>query len=147
MGERKASLRERVRERAGGCCEYCQLPQEYDPLPFHVEHIVPRKHRGRTVSGNLALSCSGCNLCKASNIAGLDTDTEELTRLFHPRTDAWSDHFAWQGPLLIGKTPVGRVTVNVLGINHAERTRLREILIRLHAFPPERNVPKRSSGR
>jgi len=32
-----ARLRQRVRERAGGHCEYCGLPEEREPLPFHVE--------------------------------------------------------------------------------------------------------------
>ena len=141
MAKRKASrrqsLRERVRARARGYCEYCQLPQDYDPLPFHVEHVISKKHRGRTTIGNLALSCPGCNLCKSSNIAGRDEATGQLTRLFHPRLDPWSEHFRWRGAVLVGRTPIGRVTVELLGINQPERVRLREILIQLHAFPPE----------
>jgi hypothetical protein len=134
---RKPSLRERVVARAGGCCEYCQLPQEYDPLPFHVEHVISRKHRGPTVTGNLALSCPGCNLCKASNVAGLDPKTGKLSRLFHPRTDAWDEHFRWDGAMVVGITSVGRTTVDVLSINDAERIRLREHLIELAVFPPD----------
>jgi hypothetical protein len=39
-------LREFVRRRAGYACEYCRMPQEATPLiPFHVEHIVSRRHR------------------------------------------------------------------------------------------------------
>jgi hypothetical protein len=125
-----------VRARAGGRCEYCQLSQDNDPLPFHIEHIISKKHRGRTLSGNLALSCSACNLGKASNIAGLDRATGNLSRLFDPRSDVWSDHFAWKGPILLGRTPIGRTTVHVLNINHPERIRLRRLLIRLHVIPP-----------
>lgn len=34
------ALRQAVRERAGGRCEYCRLP-DWQPLlePFHLEHI------------------------------------------------------------------------------------------------------------
>jgi hypothetical protein len=83
----------------------------------------------------LALSCSGCNLCKASNIAGLDPQSGQLTRLYHPRIDVWDEHFEWHGAALTGKTPIGRVTVDVLGVNQPQRMQLRELLIRLHVFP------------
>ena len=138
MAKRRASLRERVWSRAESCCEYCRLPHSYDPLPFHVEHIISKKHRGRTAKGNLALSCPGCNLGKASNIAGRDPETGDLTRLFHPRTDHWSEHFVWDGPELVGMTAIGRTTIQVLNINDPERVRLRNLLIGLGVFPPER---------
>ena len=38
-------------------------------------------------------------------------------RLFHPRTDIWEEHFAWDGALLIGRISIGRVTVQVLAMN------------------------------
>jgi 5-methylcytosine-specific restriction endonuclease McrA len=50
-------LRELVWQRAGGRCEYCQLAQELDDLPFHIDHIISRKHHGPTVAENLALAC------------------------------------------------------------------------------------------
>src|SRR5262249_26704635 len=108
---------------------------------FHIEHVIPKKHRGRTVIGNLATSCAGCNLHKASNIAGLDHQTGELTRLFNPRVDVWTEHFYWDGPNLIGLTAIGRTTVEVLRINHPERVRLRRLLIGLGVFPPENDRP------
>jgi hypothetical protein len=52
-----AGLIQSVRERAGGRCEYCRLPQAGSNIPFEVDHIIARKHRGRTVAGNLALAC------------------------------------------------------------------------------------------
>ena len=124
-----------VRSRAGNRCEYCQLPQAYDPIPFHIEHVIAKKHRGRTLASNLALSCAGCNLSKSSNIAGIDERTGGLTRLFNPRIDVWAEHFTWHGAVLVGTTPIGRTTVMVLDINHPERVRLRRILIRLGVFP------------
>ena len=114
------------------------MPEEFDPIPFHLEHIISRKHRGQTLLANLALSCSWCNLYKSSNLAGLDPVTGQLTRLFHPRLDDWADHFEWRRAVLTGITDIGRVTVDVLVMNDPERTRLRTFLIRLGVFPPAR---------
>jgi hypothetical protein len=74
---------------------------------------------------NLALACIDCNLHKGSNVAGYDPETGQLSELFHPRLQRWADHFAWQGVLIVGITPVGRTTVEVLQMNAEERLRLR----------------------
>jgi hypothetical protein len=129
-------LREAVRERAGYRCEYCLMPEGYDVLPVEIDHIIARKHGGTTESGNLALSCYPCNAYKGPNIAGMDGETDEITRLFHPRRDIWQEHFEWSGGLLIGRTTVGRVTIRVLDINQEERVCLRQSLIREGVFPP-----------
>ena len=34
-----ASLDRRVRERAGGCCEYCRLAQVSQEATFHIDHL------------------------------------------------------------------------------------------------------------
>ena len=44
-------------------------------------------------------------------------ETGEIIRLFNPRTDKWSYHFQWPGPLLHGLTPLARATIETLGIN------------------------------
>ncbi len=131
------SLWEQVRQRAEGICEYCRLPQQYDPLPFQIDHIIARQHYGPTVSNNLALACLACNNHKGPNIAGVDREhgTEEVIRLFHPRKDVWSEHFEWNGPFLNGLTPLGRATVYVLAINLPHRVALRLSLIDEGVFP------------
>jgi len=53
----------------------------------------------------------------------------QIVPLFNPRTDAWSDHFRFDGPLLTGATPRGRATVNVLSINLPIRVAARQALI------------------
>jgi len=55
--------------------------------------------------------------------------------LFHPRTDRWSDHFEWNGPYLVGKTDVGRATIDVLAINLPYRVQLRAALMEEGAYP------------
>lgn len=80
-------LRQRVRCRANNHCEYCQMREDQEPLPFHIEHIIPRQHGGKDVSSNLALACHHCNLHKGTNLSGIDPQTRKMTRLFHPRLD------------------------------------------------------------
>jgi len=121
-----AKLRQLVRQRAKNTCEYCGLRQEREPLPFHVEHIIPRRHGGKDASENLALACLHCNLHKGANLSGLDPKTEKLTRLFHPRLDDWEDHFASRGGEIVGLSAIGRTTVNLLRMNKAGRLQLRE---------------------
>ena len=128
-------LDRRVRVRAGGKCEYCLLPQSAYPLTFQVDHIIAEQHRGRTLLSNLALACPRCNRSKGPNLSGLDARTRRITPLFHPRRDRWADHFRWRGPRLVGLTPTGRVTIQVLNINHPEDLKLRRLLIAEGAFP------------
>jgi hypothetical protein len=130
------SRRELVRIRAANCCEYCQMPQPLDVQPFQVDHIRAEKHGGRTTLANLALACLPCNTFKGPNIAGYDPLTNTLQRLFHPRRDKWVDHFRWDGPILAGKTPVGRTTIVVLAINASDRVEHRRLLLRAGVFPP-----------
>ena len=131
-----AALVRLVWQRADHCCEYCRMPQDYDDTPFEIDHIIARKHGGRSAAGNLALSCFYCNSFKDSDIAGLDPKTRKLTPLFNPRRHSWARHFRWDGAYLIGRTPVGRVTVAVLNINDPFRAELREGLIEEGVFPP-----------
>lgn len=131
------SIRDQVWRRASGICEYCRMPQIYDDLTFEVEHIIARKHGGLTVPENLALACFACNAYKGPNIAGLDPNTGAVVRLFHPRNDPWGEHFEWNRALLLGKTPIGRVTIEVLRINLRIRFLLRQTLIEEGVFPPE----------
>jgi hypothetical protein len=120
-----ARLRRLVRQRAGDVCEYCGLRQEQEPLPFHVEHIMPRQHGGADTPDNLALACHHCNLHKGPNLAGLDPESGQLIRLFHPRADRWEEHFARFGNEIVGLTPIGRATVEVLRMNEDGRAELR----------------------
>ena len=121
-----ATLRQLARQRAAGRCEYCGLRQEQEPLSFHVEHITPRQHRGKDTTENLALACHHCNLHKGTNLSGIDPQTGELTRLFHPRLDDWNEHFTQHGGEVTGKSAIGRTTVILLRMNEDGRRELRE---------------------
>lgn len=128
--------RDFVRGRAGGACEYCRLPEAFYRGVYSVEHMIARQHGGADRDDNLAYACERCNLHKGPNLAGLDPDTGRLTRLFHPRTDHWDDHFAWSGHVVVGLTPIGRTTVRVLAMNHPVTLAVRAALLAEGVFPP-----------
>ncbi|MBO0699512.1 MAG: HNH endonuclease [Zavarzinella sp.] len=134
----KRSVRTSVRRRAGHRCEYCRLHETDQPLlSFHVEHIIAKKHHGSDDPANLAWACLECNLGKSSNLSGRDPATGRVVRLFNPRRQRWGRHFEWDGARLVGRTPSGRATVDVLNINASHRVDLRRLLILGGVFPPE----------
>ncbi|MBV9125745.1 MAG: HNH endonuclease [Planctomycetes bacterium] len=63
-------------ERAQRCCEYCQVLQAYDRLPFEIDHVIAKKHRGKTQANNLRLACEegemGMNFVALMEYAGPD---------------------------------------------------------------------------
>jgi hypothetical protein len=125
----RTSLQSKVRQRAGGSCEYCRFPEAVSELRHVLDHIVARQHGGRAILENLALACGRCNRHKGPNISGIDPDSGRAVRLFNPRADKWIEHFKWHGERLIGLTDVGRATVQVLAINHPYRLAARRVLI------------------
>ena len=121
--------------RAEGLCEYCRLPGAESVLPHEIDHIRARKHRGPTTLQNTAWACARCNGAKGSDASWYDPETDELVRLFNPRTDKWKAHFFWDGPVLRGKTPIGRATVVLLRINDPARIEHRHLLMNAGLYP------------
>lgn len=120
------ALRSAVRERAEQRCEYCQRSQTESPLvALQIEHVLPKKHGGDDGFDNLALACAECNLHKGSDLTGIDPQSNAITPLFNPRVQRWADHFAWDGPRIVGLTAVGRTTIRVLQLNTPSRLKIR----------------------
>jgi hypothetical protein len=134
MARPDRTLAAEVVQRAEERCEYCHFPATASELPFHIDHIIAEKHDGPTTSANLAWACFSCNMRKGPNVAGFDPVTGDLSRLFHPRSDIWSEHFMWEGALLRGKTAIGRTTIGVLGINDPDSVAVRQSLRREGIF-------------
>ncbi len=126
------ALRQYVRERALHRCEYCRLRQcDETATPFHVEHVIAKQHNGEDFAENLALACCWCNALKGPNLASIDPDTGTLTRLFHPRTDRWEEHFVREGPLILGISDIGRTTGWLLQFNSQTNVDQRTLLLML----------------
>jgi hypothetical protein len=46
-----------VRQRAFVRCEYCHLPQAGSRVPFEIDHVIARNHRGRAAAGDPSADC------------------------------------------------------------------------------------------
>jgi hypothetical protein len=112
------------------------MPQRFDDLPFEIDHIIAKKHGGKTTLRNLCLSCCYCNRFKGTDFTGIDPKTKQPARLFHPRRQTWQRHFRWHGSRLIGRTSTGRATIAVLQINESFAVQQRQKLIEEGVFPP-----------
>ena len=123
-------LRKQVRERARFRCEYCRLPESAMlGLAFQVEHVRARQHRGADDECNLGLACPDCNQFKGPNQSAYDPESNTLVRLFNPRQDAWDEHFLLVQAEIVGRSPIGRATVELLQMNNADRVELRTIAL------------------
>lgn len=130
-----AALRREVRKRAERRCEYCFMPDSEPLFPHEPDHIIATKHRGTTTKNNLAYACFDCNRAKGSDLASLDPETGALTALYNPRTQQWTDHFQFNGPVIEPLTPEGRVTGALLKLNLAVRVTIRDNLMREGRYP------------
>jgi HNH endonuclease len=131
-----AALRRLVRERASGACEYCLAPEAMALVSHEVDHVVAQKHGGATDADNLALSCTLCNKHKGSDLASIDPETGDLTPLFHPRLQRWSEQFQLVDVMIVPRTPAGRATVRLLQLNHPDRLTVRALLIAAELIQP-----------
>jgi hypothetical protein len=105
------------------------MPAAAYVTPFQIDHVIAVQHGGESELGNLALACYHCNLHKGPNIASIDPESGGLVALFHPRKDAWADHFEWDGPRVVGRSPAGRATVRVLAMNEPDAVAVRDALL------------------
>lgn len=132
------TIRDKVKKKAKGACEYCKAIRVYSSSPFAIEHIIPIAKNGSNLFENLAYSCNNCNLSKNTATAGFDLITEKEISLFNPRTQNWKNHFKWSADFLKmqGLTPIGRVTIAKLKTNRIENINLRTVLIGI-VHPPD----------
>jgi HNH endonuclease len=128
-----------VVQRARACCEYCGAQERFSPDPFSVEHIAPLARGGTHDLDNLAYACQGCNGRKYTSTEAIDPATGEWVALYHPRLHTWTDHFVWNAEytLVLGKTPIGRATIEKLQLNRTGLANLRAVLAAQKLHPLE----------
>jgi len=132
--------RRRIAEEAQYRCGYCQTQEVVSGIPLTIEHITPKAKGGSDDNENVWLSCRLCNEKKGILLEALDPNTGETVPLFNPRTQMWSDHFAWSedGSRILPKTAIGRATVDVLSLNDELRVHARAIWVKAGYHPPGR---------
>ena len=132
-------LRARIRAQAGARCGYCLSAQRYVFAPLEIDHIVPIAHGGTDAEENLWLACRMCNGFKSDRMHGRDPLTGQEMRLFDPRRQRWTEHFAWSadGTRIAGQTPCGRATTAVLRLNNVIAVMVRREWVAAGWHPPE----------
>ena len=120
-------------------CAYCQSPEKLLGIPLEADHIIPETAGGETSLENLCLCCRSCNGYKGTKTSATDPQTGRCIRLFHPKRQNWSTHFAWsqEGIRIVGLTPTGRATVEALNMNHHLIVNLRQLWCLLRQYPPQ----------
>lgn len=133
------SIQRKVITLSNNYCEYCLYPAAFSPNSFHFDHIIPLVKDGTTTLENLARACGGCNGFKQDKTEYFDPFTYQLSRLYNPRKDNWSDLFRWSDDdlLIIGINPVGRATAELLQINREANINLRQLLKTVGLHPAQ----------
>jgi HNH endonuclease len=134
-----AATKELIVKRAHGCCEYCKCPAEFTTELFSIEHILPRSKGGLDDYINLAWACIGCNIFKSDKTEAIDPISLQIVPLFNPRTMLWTEHFMWDKTLtlMLGKTEIGRATIEAVQVNRRQVRNLRRALMAIGEHPPK----------
>lgn len=132
------NLRRQVRKRFNNICAYCQTAELLSASIFEIDHIIPITADGPTSLDNLCLACSTCNRCKGVHQQAIDPQTNQVVPLFHPITQRWSEHFSWSESKtnIVGRTPTGRATIELLKMNRPQLIFLQEIWLSVDKHPP-----------
>ena len=105
---------------------------------LEIEHIIPKAAGGTDDEDNLWLACRLCNSYKAAQTQGQDFVSNRKVKLFNPRQQKWSRHFAWinNGTHITGLTACGRATVLALQLNNPYAVTVRQAWISAGWHPP-----------
>jgi len=134
-----ADLREQLLAADDRRCVYCHTTEANTGQPMTIDHILPQAQGGVTTFDNLCFACRRCNEFKGSATTARDPLTDEIVPLFHPRTQEWSKHFAWDasGTRVVGLTAIGRATVVGLNMNNEVIVDARRRWVSVGWHPPE----------
>lgn len=140
------SIQTQVRQRAKYLCEYCHASEQWQYVPFTVDHIIPLSLGGNDNLENLALACFHCNRRKTNRVTIALPETSEEVPLFNPRKDNWSEHFIWSadGLQIVGVTQVGRITVEALALNRERVIGIRAADRQIGRHPPQEDPIQKS---
>lgn len=139
MSRISRKIQAKVRRDAKNRCGYCLLPQEILMGKLEIEHLLPLAEGGTDDEENLWLACRDCNSYKSSKVYVFDEETEQIVKLFNPRTQNWHEHFRFNEnqTKIIGKTVCGRATVVALRMNEEQAVSARTRWVAAGWYPPK----------
>jgi hypothetical protein len=109
-----ADTREKVRQRANFCCEYCGIREIDTGGLLTIDHFHPTSKGGTNEPDNLIYSCVRCNQYKLDYWPPSD---DQLT-LWNPRQEPSARHFReLDDGTLYPLTPTGTLTLERLRLN------------------------------
>ena len=125
-----------------GYCEYCLHPEAYATDFYHFDNILPLFEGGSNEVANIARSCGRCNILKNQKTVAFDPLTGQISELYNPRKDKWTNHFHWSDDDLLvhGRTEIGRTTVDLLQLNRQNAINLRQLLKNAGLHPPRFSI-------
>jgi len=128
----------KVRKRAKYMCEYCHASEQWQYVPFTVDHVIPLGKGGKNSIENLALACFHCNRQKSAKVIVIEEESGAEVFLFNPRIDYWEEHFIWSTDALtiIGLTATGRATITALTFNRQRIINIRAADQEVGRHPP-----------
>ena len=131
-------VRFRVRAQAQNRCGYCRSLEKYILGILEIDHIIRKAIGGSDEEENLWLACSLCNNYKGTQTDAFDPVTKKHVKLFNPRTQQWSQNFAWSEDAteIIGLTACGRATVTALQLNNNIAVSVRRQWVSAGWHPP-----------
>ena len=120
-------------------CAYCLSADFLTGQRLTIDHIRPIAAGGTDALTNLCLACRSCNEFKGARFEAIDVVSAETIPLFNPRTQTWSDHFAWSedGASSEAKSATGRVTVKLLNMNNDLIVKVRKRWVLAGWHPPD----------
>ncbi|MDF2387929.1 HNH endonuclease [Nostoc ellipsosporum NOK] len=132
-------VRARVRALANNQCGYCRSLQKYVLGILEIDHIIPKALGGSDDEENLWLACRLCNNFKGIQTHAIDPVTNRKVKLFNPRKQKWSRHFAWtnNGTHIVGLTACGHATALALQINNTYAVTVRQAWVSAGWHLPE----------
>jgi hypothetical protein len=138
MSSFSEATKQRIRQRAGNRCEYCQSHQDYLMSWLQIDHFWPVSKGGNSKDENLCLACELCNQHKWNQTEAIDPINQDVVALFNPRLQVWQDHFVWSedGISIVGLTPYGRATVVALKLNNGLALKVRGHWVGAGWHPP-----------
>jgi HNH endonuclease len=122
------AIRDQVSREARYRCGYCLSSEGIVGTPMEIDHIIPQSLGASTEQDNLWLACSLCNDHKGDRLVALDIETDQIVRLFDPRHQLWTEHFAWTAGAdrMVGLSAIGRATIVALNLNRPSLVRARQ---------------------